>query len=230
MKSTENNSERRRLPRLNVSSEQFKLMPEGKVFSVGDLSVDGLSIHLLEREDFKHFPIAARVTGVLNLRGHKLPVTLIVRNSRDRHVGLSFDASLAGFAEVKAQLEKLLSPEILGAELKPMPGAMPGVLWYHGPSGTDLLIWRGWDGEYQKFSLFVQGSAITWEREQGVSTGRLEATAEREELRGLVRLDSVVVHADATPLSDTLTIAKRIILSSNLPEELKRWMERQLRA
>jgi hypothetical protein len=217
--------ERRRLPRLNLSGEQFRLAQNGKVFSVTDLSTEGMALRILDREDLRLFPVAADIQGTLNLKGSKYPVKAVVRHLGSDLVGCEF----AGLdSTVAAALTQFLDPAVLGHELKPIP-ASDGALWYHGPSGTDLLLWRGVDGQYKRLTLYVLGSFVQWENDAGLSTGRAEVSEhDKSEIRGVVRFETMLLDRDSLPDSGKLSVAKTLILSSNLPQDLKKWCVRQL--
>ena len=217
--------ERRRLPRLNLAGEQFRLAQNGKIFAVVDLSPQGMALRLIDPEDLRIFSIAAVIQGQLNIRREKFPVTARVRNVRTDTIGCEFE-NLAG--ETVAALKRFLDPDALGQELRPIPASGQSTLWYHGPSGTDLLLWRGIDGQYQRLTLYVQGTYIQWETEPGVTTGRTEGTQEPSQIQGILRLETLMLLADAQPDAAKLSIAKNLLLSSNLPQDLKNWCVRKL--
>src|SRR5262249_2303318 len=78
--SDQDGSERRRMPRLNLTGEQFRLGLNGKIFSVADLSTEGMALRVLEPNDLAVFPVATRIEGTLNLRGEKYAVHAQVRH------------------------------------------------------------------------------------------------------------------------------------------------------
>jgi hypothetical protein len=51
---------------------------------------------------------------------------------------------------------------------------------------------------------------------------------QRGEEWGAVQFETIVLDADTQPDPDKLSIAKDLILSSNLPQDLKKWCVRQL--
>jgi hypothetical protein len=218
-------SERRRVPRLNLTTEQFRLTATGKIFSVADLSTEGMALRVLEPSDLAVFPVAAVVEGTLNLRGDKHAVRARVRHVGRDLVGCQFDG-LGG--AVTEALRRLLDPTVLGRELKPIPSAEGGALWYHGPTGTDLLLWRGTDGQYRRMALFVLGSYAQWDEASGLSTGRVRSSFEDSEVRGVVRFETLLLDGDSHPDAGKLKVAKTLILSSNLPQDLKKWCARHL--
>ncbi|MFL5813199.1 MAG: PilZ domain-containing protein [Bdellovibrionia bacterium] len=226
---TPDSREKRKKPRIHLSSEQFRVDQTGKLFSVVDLSMDGVAFRILDHADQVMVPIASEIAGILNLRGVKLPVRVQVKNIRSQVVGCQFidlDAS------ARTALEKFLDPAELGRELKPIPTAQGASLWYHGPGGTDLLFSRALDGRYHRFTLFVLGSFIQWDEESGATTGRAVSSEDRRDQRseewGAVQFETIVLDADTQPDRDKLSIAKDLILSSNLPQDLKKWCARQL--
>jgi hypothetical protein len=228
-KDGKSSTERRRLPRLNFAGEQFRLQgqayPNGKIFAVVDLSRQGMALRLIDPEDLRIFSVAAEIQGTLNIRREKFPIRARVRNVRPDVVGCEFENLESVTAEA---LKRFLDPDSLGQELRPIPASGQGTLWYHGPSGTDLLLWRGIDGQYHRLTLYVQGNYIQWESEPGVSTGRAEASQERSEIQGILRLETMLLAADAQPDPAKLTIAKNLLMSSNLPQDLKNWCVRKL--
>jgi hypothetical protein len=217
--------ERRRLPRLNFSGEQFRLNQNGKIFAVVDLSRQGMALRVIDPEDFRVFSVGAAVQGQLNIGREKFPVNARVRNLRPDSIGCEFEA-LSDVTEIA--LKKFLDPDSLGQELRPIPSAGQSTLWYHGPSGTDLLLWRGTDGQYRRLTLYVQGSYIQWEADVGVTTGESSSAKERSEIQGIMRFETMILRADSSADSAKLSIAKTLLLSSNLPQDLKKWCIRQL--
>lgn len=216
--------ERRRRPRLNLSAEQFRLNTNGKIFSVADLSSEGMALRVLDRQDFNLFPVASVIEGTLNLKGRKFPVRARIRHLGADLIGSEFEEISA---EVRAELMAFLDPEVLGREIRPIPASDPGTLWYHGPSGTDLLFLRGVDGKYRRLTLFVLGNFIQWDEELGLSTGLAQGSDSLSEVRGVVRFETMLLRPDARPDREKLAVAKALILSSNLPQDLKKWCVRQ---
>lgn len=219
-------AERRRLPRINLSGEQFRLDQTGKIFPVTDLSESGMALRILDRADFLLFPVAALVQGVLNLKGEKHSVRGRVRHLGADTVGCEFE-SLS--SEAGARISSFLDPALLGRELKPIPSSEgAGTLWYHGPSGTDLLLRRGPDGQYHRMTLYVLGSYVQWLADGGLTTGRTQPSGEQGENRGVLRFETLLLEADPAADHGKLAVAKTLILSSNLSEDFKKWCTRKL--
>jgi hypothetical protein len=210
--------ERRNLPRLSLSSEQFKHAPTGKIFSVTDLSKSGMGLWLFDLDDLGLFPVGAHVEGTLNLKRQKYQIQARVRNLSSDRIGCEFKNLSESCSNSIAQF---LNPATLGAELKLIPSVELNTLWYHGPSGTDLLIRRTADGVVQRITLYVLGSFVQWDQEGGLSTGRTAPTEGHCEIRGIHRLETLYMDPDPTLDSEKLEIAKTVVLSSNLPLELK---------
>ncbi len=219
-------SERRQLPRLSLTSEQFRLLSNHKIFSVDNVSVQGMGLWVLDQEDFKYFCVGMEIEGILNLRGEKFLVRAQVKNLVQERVGCEFH-SLS--QEALFALNQLLDPIVLGSELKPVPFGEVNTLWYHGPSGTDLIMKRSTDGRFYQFTLYVFEYSIQWDHLEGLSTGCvLVSSTQKAQLRGIVRLESLLVKPDVEPQSSKLEIAKKLILSSNLSQDLRNWCIRHL--
>lgn len=218
-------SEKRKLPRLNLTNEQFKLQLNGKIFTVADLSVDGMSLRILDRADLILFPVGMRIGGELKLSSGKLQVKAQVRNLGKERIGLQFDGL---DPSVKAELARFLDPKEMGKGLRAIPAIELGTIWYQGPSGTHLLLSRARDGQYFRLALLVLGTFIRWDLESGVSTGRVASAFEASEVRGVVRFETMLFEADPSPDLGKLEVAKTLLLSSNLPKDLASWCIRQL--
>lgn len=217
--------ERRRLPRLSLSAEQFRLSQTGKIYSVVDLSNHGMALKILDRPDFLLFPVATVIEGTLNLAGEKHPIQARVRRLGAESVGCEFEGLTP---QMQGVIDAFLSPQRLGAELKPIPSSESGTLWYHGNSGTDLLFRRGSDGQYHRLTLYVLGSFVQWSEEDGLATGSIRPSNSMSEPRGVMRLETLWLDADPQADLGKLAVAKTIVLSSNLPEDFKKWCTRKL--
>jgi len=215
--------ERRQLPRLSLGSEQFRFNDTHKIFSVTDLSQNGMGLWCSDREDIQFFSVGLLIEGVLNLKREKYPIQARIRNRGLDRIGCEFE-NLS--SEAARTLSHYLDPKLLGEDLKPIPSTEMSTLWYHGPSGTDLLLKRSTDGQYSKLSLYVLNTYIQWERDQGLTTGRTKISDVRSEVRGIFRLETLLLQEDPTPDPLKLSIAKTVIMSSNLSQDLKSWCVR----
>lgn len=218
-------TERRRMPRLQLAAEQFRDSRNGKIYSVADLSRSGLALRVLDEGDLALFPVASVFSGSLNLRREKHPVRVRVCNVARGRVGCEF---LEVEGPVAKALEAYLEPSVLGHELRPLPSSERGTIWYHGPSGTDLILWRGSAGRFRRLALVVLGLWVHWDEETGLCTGAVRETRDDGETRGVIRFETLIVDRDERPDGGKLHVAKTVLLSSNLPEDLKRWSAVQL--
>lgn len=217
--------ERRRVPRLDLTSEQFRLRQNGKIFPVADLSTQGMALRVIDKEDYALFSVGARVEGTLNLRGEKIPVVAKVKNLRGDLAGCEFNDLESSSA---AALRRMLDPVALGAELRPVPSQEPDSVWYHGPSGVDLIAWTDAAENYRRFVLYLFGGFVQWDPDEGLTTGRTLMSDEESELRGVVRMVTLLLDPDRDADAGKLKVAKELVLSSNLPEDMKKWCASRL--
>lgn len=213
-------AERRRVPRLNLSTEQFRHRANGKVFPVSDLSHTGMALRIIDANDLVLFPVGARFSGALNLKRVKHEVSARVCHVGKDLIGCEFE-NLS--REASGALNEMLDPEALGRELRPIPASEPGMQWFRGVSGTHLMVWRGDDNAPRRFLLLVLGSFVQWETDEGVSTGRADHGFEMSEVQGALRFETLRLERDADLDKGKLSVAKTLIMSSNLPKDLKSW-------
>jgi hypothetical protein len=225
-------AERRNLPRLCLTAEQFRLSTSRKLYSIYDLTERGMGIWLTDSEDRQQFVVGWVLDGHLNLKGKKFAVQAKIRNLRSDRIGCEFQELSPAASQAITQF---LDPKMLGSEMKLFPASDRDALWYHGPSGTDLLLKRvltreshSEEDQFHQLTLYVLGSFIHWDKEEGVSTGRVTLSDEKSELRGIIRLEALLLYPDSKTDLGKLSIAKNVILSSNLPQDLKTWCIRQL--
>jgi len=212
-------TEKRKMPRLDLSGEQFRIKQNGKIFSVVNLSVDGMAIRIIDQLDMVMFTAGAQVQGTLNLRHTKYEVSFQVQNIRNQSIGCRFSEISK---EVQEALERYLDPKHLGAQLKPMPSSQRGVLWFHGPGGIDVLYWLDHKKSYQKclfavFDYFIQAD------QQGVSTGTMARTNQPSETHGLIRFETMLFVEDLQLDQHKIEVAKKLIMGSKLDHGLKKW-------
>ncbi len=220
---SENDQERRRVPRLALTHEQLRNGPTGKVFSLIDLSENGLAFRLLDSEELIHFPVGSEFKGWINLKRVKYEISAKVRHLGRDWVGVAFGELPV---ESRLALQSFTHPENLGAELRPLP-SQDGAIWYHGPTGTDLMFWFGENLKIVRMFLLVHGFYVSFESEI-LQTGNAVSHGERLELRGLIQMDSLPLLPDSVPDPNKLSIAKRLTLSSNLSVDLKKWCVRTM--
>ena len=248
--------ERRRLPRIALTQEQFRLQETGKVFSVSDLSPGGMAIRVIDENDLILLAVGSEVAGVLNLRREKMPVRGRVRHLVGDRVGIAFEKLEKSTEET---LSKFLDPRILGADLRPMPTseAVAG-LWFHGSSGTDLWLERSVDGGVRQFLLLMLGCFVRWKAVSGVSSseavgpesvqeggqeggqageistglvdaGPMDHPRESDEARGVIRWETHWLKMDSRLDIEKLSLGVQILEAAPLAEDLRRAMIRKLR-
>ena len=212
------------LARLSLGSEQFKLDGSGKIFSITDLSHLGMGFWLLDPTDRHLFSVGMKLSGILNLKRQKYPMQARVRHLGADRVGCEFEDTSV---PMMAALHSFLDPFFLGSELKPIPSSERNTLWYHGPSGTDLHLVRALDGQYEKLTLYALGFCVQWDKVEGLSTSETSVSDHLCERSGIFKRETVFLVPDPAPDSSKLSIAKTVILGSNLPQDLKTWCVRR---
>ncbi len=211
---------RRKFPRLTPTSAQFKHQESGKIYSTLDLSAEGLALLILDSKDFIFFTLGASLEGTLNLKREKHAVTLKVCSIGKERIGCIF-VTLEQSLRIKIQ--QLLDPEKLAQELKIFPSLPLDQVWYHGSYGTDLFFIRGGDEGFQSFIFYILGSFIGWDTGKGLRTGEVAYLDEKCEEKGIFRYETLELKQDSEKSSIKLGIAKTLVLSSKLPQELKQW-------
>jgi len=211
-------SEKRLLPRLTVSHEVFRHETTGKFFAVADLSMRGMAIRVVEREDFYPFMIGAEVRGTLNIRHEKFQVQGAVRHLGKDLVGIEF-AELP--SSVVHALSVFLDPEALGQDLRPVPTGDASML-YASTSGTEVLFARDRAGRISRITVMILGSLIVWDAANGLRTGQLKNSYEESLAVGITRLDTMIFLEDSAIDPQKLNLAKRLVSSSNLSDDLKK--------
>lgn len=218
---SENNEsiERRMTPRWRLEKVLFRSSFHSRLFSVVDLSLGGMSL-ALDREDQKDWLPGLKIQGVLSYFSEKIPIQARIRHKKGSYVGCEFEPLLSS---VQAQLERFLNPEELGGLLRWVPFQDSHSDWFVGPCGTCLLIRREKSDLPVHISVYVLGQYVQWEKHLGVMTGRLTSSNYPDEPRGLFHLQTRLLEKDQEVDSLKLSIAKKVILSSNVAEEFKSW-------
>lgn len=213
------------LPRLGLSSEQFRHSRSGKVYSVVDLSLKGMAFLILDSQDAEGFPVGTPIEGTLNLKRVKHTFLARVRNLVGDRIGCEFENPSPEFSKALAEF---LDPSWLGAEMRAIPSSEMNSLWFHGPSGTDLLVRPVAGGKSFNFILYVFDGYIQWDSDLGLKTGKIRMASGKTEMQGVLRLETLLLEEDSVIDDDKLSIAKKVILSSNLSVDLKQWCARHL--
>ena len=209
--------EKRRLPRWRLERVLFRSTLQGRLFSVVDLSTQGMSL-LMSEEDLPHVSPGLCLQGVISIFSQKFQVQARVKSRYGNRVGCEFESLLES---VQTHLADLLDPVSLGARLRPIPFQDQKAEWFVGPGGTSLMLQRGKGSQVSHVAVFILGTYSFWEKSFGWRTGTLIPSHDRVEARGLFQLHSHFLQPDEELDSLKLSIAKKLILSSNLSESLK---------
>ena len=217
-------SEKRFLPRLTVSHEVFRLDENGRLFAVADLTMKGMALRIAERDDFFHFSVGAEVRGTLNLRREKFPIQARVRHLGRELVGLEFETLPSS---IEHALARLLDPATLGADLRPVPTEDEALL-FAASSGTEVLFNPSAEGGFQRITVMMLGTLVVWDAKSGLRTGTITNSYEQSFVTGVTRLETLLFEEDRAIDPQKLNLAKAMISSSNLSEELKKFCARRL--
>lgn len=219
-----NGSEKRFLPRLSVSHEVFRYSDTGKFFAVADLSVRGMAIRIVDREDFYPFMVGAEVRGTLSIRREKFAVHGSVRHLGGDLVGIEFDELPASVAHA---LSAYLDPVTQGRNLRLVPSDDDSIL-FASASGTEVFFDRGADGRFSRLTVMILGALVRWDETTGLRTGMIRNSFEESLTLGITRLDAMLFEEDAAIDPQKLNLAKHLVSSSNFPEDLKLFCLRRL--
>lgn len=217
--------ERRKLLRLTMTNEQFRVANVNRIFPIRDLSEKGMGFWLEDRKDRELFLLGQILEGSLNLRREKYPLKARVRYLDKNRVGCEFVDLSERLSNV---LKDFLDPHSLASELKLLPSLEKDVLWFHGPSGTDLIFRRLIDGQYQSIIVYAFNLFIQWDCDLGLSTGNTLISDQKVERSGVFQWENLFLNPDQSPDPYKLGIAKTIILGSNVPQDLKDWWVRKI--
>lgn len=217
-------SEKRLLPRLTVSHEVFRHAVTGKFFAVADLTTRGMAVRISDPEDLFHYSVGAEVQGTLNIRHEKFQIQGRVRHIGRDLVGVEFEPLPAA---VEHALASFLDPATLGPELRPVPTG-DASLFYAAPSGTELLLGRDADGSFTRVTVMMLGNLVQWDARTGLRTGLVKNSFEESLVTGITRLETMIFEEDRVIDPQKLNLAKRLVSSSNLSEDLKKFCTRRL--
>ncbi len=208
------NEERRRFPRLALSREAFRLRPHGKLFSLSDLSPDGFCLRVTDDQDLLAFPVGAIFHGELGFRGERVRVEAQVRHVERGYVG----AELVKLSDQDREtLNRRLNPEVLGSELRLIPGGDLEQLWFHALNGADWNLQLNAEGAVQGFLLRLHGGYIQWrgsaaqEGGDSLMTGRIGHSLPNDFESGAIRMETWSLHADSQPDAQKMRIAIQLL-------------------
>jgi hypothetical protein len=216
---TVNASEKRKLPRFHITPSQFHDNGLKKNFSVQDVSMGGLSIRLVDKEDLPLFAVASEHQGIMKIEGLKLPCHFQVRYIRGSLIGgewVNLNDAL------KSHLEQISHPKYLGQNLKAFE--LPDnkdTLWYHNPIGVDLLLYLT-DSKISRWMLYIHQSFLSWEQDEAVCTGRALAEDEDGYAHGVVRIETRLIDYDPQVDHRLVESAVELIQSASIKEESTR--------
>jgi len=217
--------QKRKMPRIALSQEQFRLSDNGKIFSVINLSLDGLALKVLETKDSFFFPIGREVSGHLKIEEYKIPLKLKVVHI-DRHfAGCQFENIEK---ESLNTLKNLLNPKYVGERLKLMPSYESQGFWYHGPFSTEVVIKKNKEGKNNELLISVLGSFLQWGEKKGLSTGISEDTADLDAESSLIHINPLTVIFDDSFDHSKLILCRDMLAASPLSSDLKAWCLQKL--
>ena len=189
------NPERRKLPRFQISPCQFHTTtPPVKNYPVSDLSIEGLSIRVMDREDLAQWSVGAEIEGLLKVDGTKFDARLKVKNLRGSLVGVAFQAPSEA---LKDRLVEILTPSRLAQSLKHYPiEEFPKVVWFHSPFGVDWLVYPEASGVITRWILFFHHSFLQWDASDSFKTGQARAEDDDGYTHGVIRLETRMLDFD----------------------------------
>jgi hypothetical protein len=214
-------AERRRLPRILLTDEQFRLEgPGGKVFGVLDCSTEGFSVRLIDSSDLLLFTLGSTVKGILKLGEERVRVTARVRGLGLDRAGLQFHESESS---ALLKVADYTDPSRLGKALELRPHPDPKLQWYAGPSGASVLAWPG-----ERILVVVHGAYVQIRMTQGpalegaVETGLVGDILHRVRGGSILREEWAELRADAKRDPEKLEMARLLIAGSVIPAPLQK--------
>lgn len=211
------NYEKRQMPRIMLAKEQFRLNENGRIYGVTDLSKTGMAIRLLAPDDGFIFPVGRVHDGILRLQEEKLPLKVKVRHVTRETVGLEFKDCDPALLKL---INEFTDPVSLGKEIREMPPVGSGVLWFHGPTGTDLICRCDTNTkEILELAYSLLGNYIHWSKSVGLRTGVSRPSNEPHRDFGVVHVDTLLVKNDENPDPEKLNIARAVIENADFPQD-----------
>lgn len=214
--------EKRKLPRFHITPCQYHELENGKNFSVQDISLGGLSIRLVDREDLPLFAVGSEHVGIVKLEGRKLPARFKVKYLRGTLIGAEWfnpDASLV------SHLTDISHPEKLGEHLRKydLPEWISSQ-WFHNPVGVDLLFYPPTAASASsigigRWTLYIHHSFVQWEMDSGVKTGQALSEDEEGFSHGIVKLETRLIEYDEMPDLRLIETARALVAHAPLEDE-----------
>ncbi len=210
-------AEKRRLPRFHITPCQFHDSKMNKNFSVQDISLGGLSLRLVDRNDLPDFAVGTDHDGVVKLEGVKIECKFKVRFIRGTLIGVEW---VNATRELIEHLDHLSSADVLGKSIKKFElSEMPDTTWYYNPVGIDLLLYQPKSESHagiQRWILYFHQSFVHWEHDEGLRTGRALAEDDEGHAHGIVRLETRLMDYDETPDRKMLETAREFFQNAVL--------------
>lgn len=213
--------EKRKHPRFLLSGEQFREMRTGKIYPVYDLSLNGLSIKVEE----KNWKPGSVLRGILNLHPDSIEVTVRFVDYYGDRAALKLEMAST---YARAVLQRALNPKRLGTSLRLVREKLPMAdFWYHGACNTDLLLKLDEIGCLIRAEVFFSNFFCAWTN--GVNswhTGICQSLGreQREDLllaEEPVMVESIHMAADSKIDAEKMLWAKGILENSPLDPNLK---------
>jgi hypothetical protein len=226
-------SEKRKLPRFHVSPCQFHDGKLQKNFSVQDVSLGGLAIHLVDRSDLPLFAVGSEHAGVIKIEGLKTECRFQVRYLRGTLVGAEWQSPSQVLAK---HLEEISHAENLGPGIKhyDLPD-VTSTTWYHHPVGIDLLFYppngdSASSSKVGRWMIYVHQTFVQWEMDTGIRTGKTMAEDEEGYAHGIVRLETRMVDQDVHINGALIRWVETLVENTSaLPDDLKNLVLSQLK-
>ena len=231
-----NETERRRFPRVILGHEHFRA--NGRLYAVLDLSVSGMALRISDTDDFGTWAVGRRLQGTLGVLGKHVSLGVVVRNVASAPggggiVGLQFEDPLG----TGGQIDHSQWPELWGAQLRPIPHtAASGELWFHGGAGVDVFF----NADARLVLILMGDRFIRLTEKGGAETGSTKRTVRGggsvDRDNGVIQWEERELTADSSSRPEAVTqtaaqlaVAKRLLLSSKIPEPARGGMLSLLR-
>lgn len=217
---------RRGEPRLELESsndeEQILVLRGESVFPVRNLSSRGIA-YFGGAKGVAGTGEGAVIDAVAQFPGSAVPVTLQVRHRHAGRVGCQIRNPSRGWRE---QADALLKPWRLGQSLRQIdPRFVRGesdcgeLLWFQAGPSCDLSASYDQGGTLRQVQLFFWDQFVEWTHERNLRTGCIKKQSPDEDGRRHAASDLCVTAP--SPDAETLLMARRILRSASVPDEVK---------
>jgi hypothetical protein len=218
-------AERRREPRYRLETQtdtdRVTIRYRDTDCTVHDLSTRGLCF-LYEDTDAA-VELGTVYETEVDLCGTVLSLKIKLINQRQQYVG----CEIVDMPPLwRTEVAKVLDPMRIGQQLREIqPRYMKEdpsdrrVRWFQGGPACDLYVWLDAGEEVEQAQIMFMWQVVDWSRKAGLRTGHMEQPAHNEPRRGYARSD--IFHLQAPPDDETLSIARRILAASSVPEDIR---------